>query len=105
MSIGRTIADLDLRNARAMSAAQDRYETAPEDPDEFTSMQPIGSAETLVCYTVAAGIVQITGAYIGAEMVEPEEFAPHRITAWTLRIQAEVDRDRDDAMDRVELSA
>lgn len=33
MSIGRTLADLELRNARAMNAAQDRYETAPE-PDE-----------------------------------------------------------------------
>ena len=76
-----------------------------DEPDEFTSMQPIGSAETLVCYTVDAGIVQITGAYIGAEMVEPEEFAPHRITAWTLRIQAEVDRDREDAMDCGEWAA
>ena len=103
--LGRTLADLDLRNARAMSAAQDRYETAPDDPDEFTSMQPIGSAETLVCYTVESGIVAITGAYIGAEMVEPEEFAPHRITAWTLRIQAEVDRDREDAMDCGEWAA
>ena len=105
MSIGRTLADLDLRNARAMSAAQDRYETAPDDPEEFTSMQPIGSAETLVCYTVDAGIVQITGAYIGAEVVEPEEFAAHRITAWTLRIQAEVDRDREDAADCGEWAA
>ena len=97
MSLGRTLADLDLRNARAMSAAQDRYETAPDDPEEFTSMQPIGCGETLVCYTVDAGIVQITGAYIGADVVEPEEFARHRITAWTLRIQVEVDRDREDA--------
>ena len=97
--LGRTLADLDLRNARAMSAAQDRYETAPEDPDEFTSMQPIGSAETLVCYTVESGYVTITGAYIGADVVEPEEFAGHRITAWQLRIQAEVDRDREDAAD------
>ena len=103
--LGRTLADLDLRNARAMSAAQDRYETAPDEPDEFTSMQPIGSAETLVCYTVDAGIVQITGAYIGAEMVEPEEFAPHRITAWTLRIQAAGDRDRDDVADCGEWAA
>ena len=70
--LGRTLADLDLRNARAMSAAQDRYETAPEDPEEYTSMQPIGCGETLVCYTVDAGIVQITGAYIGADVVEPE---------------------------------
>lgn len=101
-----------IRDARAFKRADygpgdeatwgpcvDPRDPRADEPDEFTSMQPIGSAETLVCYTVDAGIVAITGAYIGAEVVEPEEFAPHRITAWTLRIQAEVDRDREDAMD------
>ena len=76
-----------------------------DDPDEYTSMQPLGDAEVLVVYCVDHGIVQITGAYIGADVVEPEEFAGHRITAWTLRIQAEVDRDREDAMDCGEWAA
>ena len=70
-----------------------------DDPEEFTSLQPIGDAEVMVCYEVHAGYVTITGAYIGADRVEPEEFAGHRITAWQLRIQAEVDRDREDAAD------
>lgn len=33
MSLGRTLADLELRNAAAMRAAQASYETPPDAPD------------------------------------------------------------------------
>ena len=101
-----------IRRARAFKRAEygmgdeqtwgpvvDPRDPRADDPEEFTSLQPIGDAETLVCYIVESGYVSITGAYIGADVVEPEEFAGHRITAWQLRIQAEVDRDREDAAD------
>ena len=98
-------ADYGRGDAETWGPVVDPRDPRADDPEEFTSLQPIGDAETLVCYTVDAGIVVITGAYIGADVVEPEEFAPHRVTAWTLRIQAEIDRDREDAMDCGEWAA
>ncbi len=92
-------------DAETWGPVVDPRDPRADDPEEFTSLQPIGSAETLVCYTVDAGVVQITGAYVGADVVEREEFAAHRIKAWTLRIQAEVDRDREDAADCGEWAA
>lgn len=102
----------DIRAARAAKRAEygmgdeqtwgpvvDSRDPRADDPEEFTSLQTIGDAEVMVCYEAPDGYVSITGAYIGADRVEPEEFAGHRITAWQLRIQAEVDRDREDAAD------
>jgi len=98
-------ADYGYGDEQTWGPVTDPRDPRADEPEELTSLQPIGDAETLVCYTVESGIVAITGAYIGADLVEPEEFAPHRVTAWTLRIQAEVDRDREDAADCGEWAA
>lgn len=67
------------------------------EPEEYTSMQPIGCAEVLVVYVAPSGYVSITGAYIGAEIVEADEFSQRRLDIWQASIQREVDRDREDA--------
>lgn len=44
--LGRTIADLELRNARALRAAQERYEAVPdEDEDALTEADALDAAE------------------------------------------------------------
>jgi len=101
-----------IRSARAFKRADYGYGdeatwgpvTDPRDPradepEEYTSEQPIGDAEVLVCYTVESGYVTITGAYVGADLVDADEFAQRRVAAWQAAIQAEVDRDREDAAD------
>lgn len=101
--IGRTLADLELRNARAMSAGQSRWDNMapPEwaDADERTSSQPLGDAAIFVSYTIEDGAVNVCGAWVNAEFVEAGEFSPRRIEAWERYIRREIE---DDAADHAE---
>jgi len=97
--LGRAIADLELRNSRAMSAAQARWDNMapPEPDDERTSLQPLGNAQVLVEYVAPFGIVSICGAYLNAEFVDEYEFSRRRLEAWRVAVQAELDREIADA--------
>ncbi|MEY2875270.1 MAG: hypothetical protein RLZZ373_2641 [Pseudomonadota bacterium] len=76
-------------------ADPERVTCAPEVDDDCTSLQPLGDATALVCYSVGYGTVQVTGAFVGGEFVDRSEFSASRVEAWRYDIQREYDSERD----------
>lgn len=88
--LGRTLADLALRNARAMSAAQDRYETAPE-PDE--DLLTADDAEMQACNELMATPALCADAL--AKLADPEwsrNSDPRERPGWTVHDVAALQR-------------
>lgn len=88
-----------IRNARTFKRAQCDYDNLADpwvdadDADECTSLQPLGNAEVLVCFTWSAGEPVIEGAYVNADIVDVNCFAERVVQQWTAAIAKEWERD------------
>ena len=98
----------EIRAARKFSAAQAAWDARAEDQGQFddaTALLKIGDAEVLVAYVAPFGVVSITGAYIGAEFVDADEFSRRRLDAWQGELQRRLASDAADAAELAHESA
>ena len=67
------------------------------DDDGNTSTQALGEATVLVHYDLYAGQVSVQGCTIAGEWVDAEDFSGRTIDRWRFAIQAEVQREEEEA--------